>query len=360
MTTETLFPLEVIEIILSFVDTAEELGKLSLVCKNWKPIAMNIMHTKMISVKSELGALKLYEHLSQYPEKIAAITHLDFHFDSEDLPVIIEQILRLALTPNIYKLTGAVKSDKFFTTLFKIMDDKLLEFDNLVILPYFTGKNNAILLAQVLRFKDKHESLALVVNERKTRSELFRQLLSQLDKFKKLNYLKLTGFACGLEDTEFVLRRTFRLKGTLEIQNFEFNQDNAMTSMTTEQVEFWATQNVRKLGILKTLIIETDCRPEYIEYLLYKYPKVEHIKIRGKLLCPHLDKISINKALQRIVEAVKNVPCKQIDLVIPTLHDISSFSVPKLKNNKETLGFCVDQYQNERNLFLTYKSHEKI
>ncbi|CEP08818.1 hypothetical protein [Parasitella parasitica] len=311
----------------------------------------------MISVKSESAAQRLYNHLFQHPEKIESIAHVDFHFDSEDLPNIVEKLLELVITPNIYKLTGAVKSDKFFTTLFQIMDDQLLELKNLVILPYFTGNNNAVLLAQVLRFKDKHESLSLTVNKRENRSELFRQLLSQLDKFKKLNYLKLTGFACGLEDTELVLKRTFRLRGTLEIQDFEYDENNAMKPMMAEQVKRWAAYHVKKLGVLKTLIIETDCRPEFIEYLLYKYPKIERIKIYGKL-CFNLGNISVNRALYRIVTAVKNVPYKQIDLVIPTLHDRSSFAVPKLKGG-ETLGFCVNEYQGQSNWFFTYKSHAK-
>ncbi|CEP08817.1 hypothetical protein [Parasitella parasitica] len=351
MITEAVLPQELMDIIIMNVDTAAQLAQCSLVCKNWSYLAMKIMHTKMILVKSERGAVKLYGHLSRHPEKIESIVHLDFHLDSTDLSIIIEELLALAITPNIHKLTGFVKSDRFFKTLFKIIDDTPSELEKLVELPKYTGDNDALAIEQALRFKSMYDGLTIVARGY-GRSEIFQCLLHQLDRFKNLTYLKLMGFAQGLQGIESVLKRSSRLK-TLEIQNFEYDSCN-MRYMPTTEVKHWAAAKVKRGKSLQTLIVESACRPEFIDYLMFKYPTITNLKITGQLVYFASDcKTSIIHDLNRIFDAVAKVRCKEITLIIPGYYEPWDVA-PSLRNHSENIIFHFKEDRGQRNLVLKY------
>ncbi|KAI8647571.1 hypothetical protein BD408DRAFT_461417 [Parasitella parasitica] len=168
------------------------------------------------------------------------MTHVDFHLDSEDLSIVVNELLKLIIKPNIRKLTGFVKSDRFFTTLFKLIDNASSDLESLTSLPTYTGDNDALAIEQALRFKSMYNGFTLVVNGN-GRSDIFQCFLHHLDRFENLTYLKLTGFALGFQGTESVLKRSSRLK-TLEIQDFEYGGYD-MRYMTTNEVNRWATAN---------------------------------------------------------------------------------------------------------------------
>ncbi|KAL9536445.1 hypothetical protein MBANPS3_012646, partial [Mucor bainieri] len=112
---------ELLDLMFNNIKSTKQLSICRLVCKSWNESAAKAMLGRTIIIKTELKAIKVFKHLIIDSSKAKYIKHMHFVFDGAELPVIVEELLRIALTPNVERISGCVKPDVFFTTMFDIL-----------------------------------------------------------------------------------------------------------------------------------------------------------------------------------------------------------------------------------------------
>ncbi|KAL9536962.1 hypothetical protein MBANPS3_012211 [Mucor bainieri] len=289
-------PQELLFALLNCIDSVAHLAQCRLVSKAWNEPATRAMLGKKITIKSDKDAFKLYRHLFRDSSKLSLVKHLHFELSGNDLPFIIEELLQSTFTPSIQRLTGSVKADKFFTTLFDIAGPLPSRFDQLEELPTYTGASQAIFDQRLLKFASIHKKFTLTIVRTTTSTVVWSD---EFHKFQHLTTFTLKGIPHGMLNIELVIKRCHHLK-TLNLQDIDYG-GQTMTRMTTEEVTSWATSNVCKEKTLETLNIKALCRPELIEYLVFKYPNVANITIEGRLWYPENDLAAAHKTLEIIL-----------------------------------------------------------
>ncbi|EPB90229.1 hypothetical protein HMPREF1544_02914 [Mucor circinelloides 1006PhL] len=335
------------------ISSVAHLAQCRLVCKHWNEPAAKTMFSKKITVKSEKQALKLYRHLFRDPSKTPIIKHLHFELDSIDLPLVIEELLHVVFTPNIERLTGYVKTDKFFTTLFEIADGYSSSFDQLKSLTKYTGQNEHIGVQWYLKFKSAIHTFTLeVVSESSPESKSLECSISwteNLKYFTNLHTLTLKGIFYGLEDIEERLKECHHLK-TVNFQEIDYDGWD-MDMMTNKEVASWVTSNVKKQESLQTINFEALCRADLFEYLLFKYPNVTNITIKGQLWFPSKSLYLDHQNLRRILDALKRIPQKKIIFILPA--NVSMKSVIELVISRdEDIQFNVEEIESQSQLVM--------
>ncbi|CAO0801187.1 unnamed protein product [Mucor circinelloides] len=309
------------------ISSVAHLAQCRLVCKHWNEPAAKTMFSKKITVKSEKQALKLYRHLFRDPSKTPIIKHLHFELDSIDLPLVIEELLHVVFTPNIERLTGYVKTDKFFTTLFEIADGYSSSFDQLKSLTKYTGQNEHIGVQWYLKFKSAIHTFTLEVVSESSPERIFY----------------------GLEDIEERLKECHHLK-TVNFQEIDYDGWD-MDMMTNKEVASWVTSNVKKQESLQTINFEALCRADLFEYLLFKYPNVTNITIKGQLWFPSKSLYLDHQNLRRILDALKRIPQKKIIFILPA--NVSMKSVIELVISRdEDIQFNVEEIESQSQLVM--------
>lgn len=315
--TSTLFNEELLRIIFTKIESTAQLGQCRLVCKSWKDAAAKIMFSRRLTISSEIKAIKLYRHLFNDPAKAKNITHLHFNLSDTKLPAIIKELLSLTITSSIRHLTGTVKAKKFFTVLFAIMDDPSLDLTQLKTLPEFMGEDSNVKLERFTRLKKTLEKMTLTLGMED--DEMEKRYIKQLDGCMQLTTLTLKGYLPESRRLEHILRRCPQLT-KLNLVYLEFGGIRAFAGQSAKsqqkEVYAWSKKKVQQENNMEAIEIRSPCRPELLEYLDYKYPFNFSINVKGKL---HMNNYSASLAsgnLDRILDAVANVPYKQMSLVL--------------------------------------------
>ncbi|KAL9538940.1 hypothetical protein MBANPS3_010578 [Mucor bainieri] len=322
-----------------------------ITCKSWNNPAAEAMFGKKIPINTELGAIKLYRHLFRDPSKIPLIKHMDFTLDSDDLPIIFEELLRLAFTPSIQQVTGSVKAVGFFTTIFDIIGASKLEFEDLSNLPIYSGKSsnsNDISIKKLFAIKNHCSSLMIPVPRERTASNNWRLLLA-LDQFKALISLDLQGNADGLKDLEEVSKGCPRLT-ILKFTNFELCAPT-QRELTKVEIDAWNAANVTKQESVRTIEINSTYRPEMIEYLVYKYPNIKSIEIKGTVWSSNRDASLNNGSVARVLDAIQHIKSTNVTVLLPVatkMKDAVRFS----KSRDEDIEFDIEELENREQLLL--------
>ncbi|KAL9538937.1 hypothetical protein MBANPS3_010575 [Mucor bainieri] len=267
-------PKEVLGIIFASFDSAAQLGECRRVCKKWDNPAAKAMYSKKISVKSETCALKLYRHLFKDQSKIPLIRHMHFELDGDVLSFIFEELLRLALTPTVEKITGNVKADSFFKTIFDINAEPATSLQRLKTLPVYKGSSAHMNKTIIMWTKDSIRVLRLEMP------------LQRSKKQNRLTYLELKS---------------------------------------------------------------SFCRPELLEYLTYKYPKIRKIVIKGQLWSPNNGSpLNANNA-GRVLDAIKDIPTKSLTFILPN-NTIMKRAIQFFKDRQESASYDVELINGEDRL----------
>ncbi|KAL9536961.1 hypothetical protein MBANPS3_012210 [Mucor bainieri] len=308
----------------------------------------HLAQCRLITVKSEEQALKLYRHLFHDPRRTPLIKHLHFELDSTALSFVIEDLLRMVFTSNIEQLTGSVKADKFFNTLFDIGDQDPSQFNHLKSIPKYTGNDHVISNNRLLKFKSAVHSFKLTVDD--THRVGNRSWSTEFDQFPNLATFTLKGVPSLLQGIEKQIQLCHKLK-TLNLVDINYS-GQSMTRINKDQLIAWATRSVRKENSLRTVNVEALCRAELVEYLLYKYPNVTNITIKGELWFPTNNSLILDHDnLNRILDAVKNIQEKEITLILPAdikMKHVIEFAITR----EEDIGFNIKQINDQNQLVM--------
>ncbi|KAL9536963.1 hypothetical protein MBANPS3_012212 [Mucor bainieri] len=326
MTKIKALPQELLFAVLNCIDSVAHLAQCRLVSKAWHEPATRAMLGKKITIKSDKDAFKLYRHLFRDSSKLPLLKHLHFELTENNLPFIIEELLHLTFTPYIQRLTGSVKANQFFTTLFEIADQSLSGFDQLEDLPTYTGTSRTITDQRQVKFGGIVRTFAVTVLKSGSTDGDTVVWSNYLHTFRNLTAFALEGFPTGIGGID----------------------KKTMTRMTTEEVTSWATSNVSKETTLETLNIKALCRPELIEYLVFKYPNVANITIKGELWYPNEDVAVAQDNLTRVLVAVKRIRQKKLVLILPPT--ITFKDIKKVLSDSDIIALAVKQIDGQYQL----------
>ncbi|KAL9540588.1 hypothetical protein MBANPS3_009598 [Mucor bainieri] len=330
----------------------KQLAECRLVCKHWSLLAARTMLGKRITIDSEAQALKLYSYLSRDPSKAAIIRYMRFKLDSPDLPFVVYCLLQLTFNANTIKMTGRVKSDKFFTALFDIADRAPPStFSQLQQLPTYTGQNSKTTDRKYLTFKSAVRSFSLGIAGDALPSVGRINWVDLFDQFPNLTTLTLSGAPSGFNDIESKLKNCHHLKH-LYLRDL-FYGGLTMNDMTRGQVMTWASSKVHKEKSLRSLSIEVLIRPELIEYLLFKYPHVRSIILRGRLWFRDRSLRLEHDGMNRILDSLKTIRHKQITFVLPTHIEMREV-IEYMATRDENVDFFIEEFDGQDELAQKY------
>ncbi|CEP07906.1 hypothetical protein [Parasitella parasitica] len=268
-------PEELLIKILDYNNSTQDLANYRLVCSCWNRLAEPLLFAKQITIKSEAGALSLFGHLYRNPDNGKIIKHLEFG-RSYISTVILKELLRLAFTPNMEYLTGSIGSDELYMLMNNIADKTPDKFTRLKAIPspeFFSNMYNSSLLT----FKETLQDITFILEDDDDDESDHWDIINQLETFKNLTKLKLDGRFPALFDVENVL------KGCIYLTELIMSTKFLDIIHPKSEMEAWTPTNVKIVENVKKVTITLECRSDLLEYLTFKYPKIEAINIDASL-----------------------------------------------------------------------------
>jgi len=323
MTNITSVPAELLSVVFDNIESNLQLAECRLVCRKWNDPAARSMLGNKITINSEKAASRLFRHLYLDPSKIPLIRHLDFRLDEDNLPMNVYKLLLLTFTPSIVNLTGSVKSKRFFTALFDIVNTSPQTFANLATLPLYSGSDADFNTTVALKFKDSLLYPTLRLSGQTTQTT--KDFLKDLDQFQNLGMVILRGHVNGLEWMEDLLKSNSDLEG-FGVINFA----------------------------LQYLMISSVCRPEVLEYFSYKYPELKYIELKGRVWLPERGlptESDVFTTVDRILNVVKKIECKVISLVLPRNASLMA-AIKYVSGREEDIEFSIADFRGETEVIL--------
>ncbi|KAL9550902.1 hypothetical protein MBANPS3_004525 [Mucor bainieri] len=293
---------EILMIIFSNIQSLQQLAICRLVKKAWKDPAARVMFSREIVVDSELKAIRLHRHLLMDPTKAKFITRMRFTFDANEIPLMVEELLDVAITPSIKNIGGSVKSDRFFNKLFAILDNNSRP----------CRINNSIGQKKLDMVKNFITFITVTLDGK----------AKNLKKYSKLKKLALRGWANGLQDLEDTLRSCLHLK-SVKLRGLALG---SLAALSMNEVKTWCQANVEKNLRCEKISIHGVCHWQALQYFLYKYPRGT-IEIKGTLYEARWQDAFPDVDLWRTLMHSPQV--KNITLTMPQqtrLKDVATFS----------------------------------
>ncbi|KAL9538938.1 hypothetical protein MBANPS3_010576 [Mucor bainieri] len=296
MSKAAILPEEILSKIFIISNSAAELGEFRTVCKSWNDPAA---------------------HLFKDSSKISLIRHMDFNIETEDLPLVYGELLRMVHSPKIERLTGTVKANGFLETLWDIEESMGFVSEQLRELPTYTGGDNLLIRKRLLLLRNHYTALILNATRQRTNDSWF--LLDRLDRFQNLTSLRLRGSTNGLSDLEDILKKCKHL-WNLQLENFEL-ASSTLGKLSKADVSAWTAANSKANNKVTTIIIDSTFQPELLEYLVYRYPNIQKVEIKGYVGVPSQQQ-SQNDALNngdlsRVLDVISNINEKDISIFLP-------------------------------------------
>lgn len=292
---------ELILTIIKSLDSIADVAVCRLVCKSWNRIAEPVMFGKEIIIRSEEGALSLYAHLYSKPTFGKLIKHLSFEEDY--LPVaILKGLLHFAFTPNMEFMTGSVGSNQLYLLMNTIADKSPVKFFKLKTIPHPDSFSN-IYNNSLITFKDTLQDFVFHIED--VEDDDIWDMANQLETFKCLTKLTLSGSLLTVFNLEDIL------KGCSHLEELTTDIKLQVNVLGKNEVDAWAATNVKVLDSVKKIIIQRECRSDLLEYLLFKYPKIEAIEIDALLL----PLATARNNLQRTLNVIKKIHSSKVKLL---------------------------------------------
>ncbi|KAL9550903.1 hypothetical protein MBANPS3_004526, partial [Mucor bainieri] len=328
---------EILLMIFRNIQSLPQLATCRLVRKAWRDPAAKIMFSREIKVESESKAIQLHRHLLLDPSKAKLITKMRFTFDADEIPLMVEELLDVAITPSIKNIDGSVKSVRFFNKLFSILNDTTQSYDKLESLPYYTGNNISIgvkTLAKTVKFAT---SVRATLASKPT----------NLSKYLKLKNLTLTGNVNALQTLEETLNSCRRIS-YLKLQDFTIHA--SVEGMSVKDVKAWCQPNVERNYKCQQMDINTVCHPQLLEYLSFKYPRGE-LYINGALKAHNRARAFPKGDLKRILDVAADGRTQRITLIMPAntkMKEVALF----FKNQTATYKFYLKTIKEREELMM--------
>ncbi|KAK4520912.1 proteinase B [Mucor velutinosus] len=322
--------------IINCSDSVANLAQFRLVCKSWNVIAEPLMFSRRIKISSSYAALAFYGHLYRRPNYGKLINHL--HFEEDFLPVAIQhELLRLAFTPSMERITGEIDDDDFYLLMSSIADKARDKFDKLKAIPH-PSCYSVVYNCALLNFKSTLEEITFSLRDENGEDYSSTWDLSRFESFVNLTKFELEADLEAVFDLEDALAGCSRLK-ELTVKVY-FNDRLHVKS----EVEAWAPINVKIVNTVKKLVITRECRSDLLEYLLFKYPNTDTIDIDvEKPLI--LSSNNLHRTLN-IIKAIRShkvkFAVKSNDLIESLRFLIADGIQFRMKEDEENENFCIE------------------
>ncbi|KAL9551008.1 hypothetical protein MBANPS3_004463 [Mucor bainieri] len=296
-------PDELIARIIDCNESTADVATCRLVCKHWNHLAEPLMFGKQINIKSEADALSLYGHLFRKPYYGKLVKRIHFK-QGEFTCALHEGLLHHIFTPNMEEMRGElVFGHEFFNTIIKMARKSETKFEKLQVLPhplYFSNVYDDALLT----FRDTLREVTLVLDADRTLPRV--GILIFLTDFKSLAKLTLNGTLASMFFMEDVLEHCTALEElTLNLQFADNIHEKTF-------VETWATPIVKTVDSVKKVTFEKQCRSDQLEYIRFKYPRIDTL-----IIDVHTAPLMVTRNnIKRIVQAMMGVSTYNIKLLV--------------------------------------------
>ncbi|KAI8638687.1 hypothetical protein BD408DRAFT_446598 [Parasitella parasitica] len=268
-------PFELFHATLNCIDSLQQLANCRLVCKSWNIITQQVMLSRKINIATPTVAGKLYKHLKRVPEYGKLVKYMDIgiHYQCS----LYEKLLGIALTPNMIELEGIVDNCVFYELVLAKLDKSPEKFDRLKCVPHpiFISKSYCKL---VLALKESLEKICIGYEEEQF--DLAMELTSNLDAFTCLTTLDIRSTTLSLDLLDLAISKCHRLlKLSLDLDTVYVWDGGLMLGDCT--VSDWILQNqARKIPSTLAMLECSGSIPEVLEFVLFKYSKIQHAIIR--------------------------------------------------------------------------------
>ncbi|KAL9550240.1 hypothetical protein MBANPS3_004825 [Mucor bainieri] len=310
-------PEELLLKIFKCINSNQQLAHCRLVCAQWSRSADKAMFSNTLVLKSPEKALALYVQLYNNPPKGKLVQHV--YIDASfDVFSILKSMLIEAFLPNIKAFSGETTNPGFYSMLLDVVRKSPTALKNLTTLPKYNLDVDQTYHDVLLAIKDTLSEID-INNERKYMSSFMTDLASHFSSFINLKTLKLCAVFLQLSDLDLLLEGCIHLTALdLDIVM------EGISSMVEADLDAWvASGDITQMRNVQQLTIRHECRAYVIEYLVYKCPNVNHIKVdsdyqvRTTAISSEIH-ISWNNVdmtrnrMDRIFQAIKGIPLKEV------------------------------------------------
>lgn len=256
--------------ILNNITCFRQLVQCGLVCKRWNGLANSVIFSRNITLYSEDAAWIFYHFLVASPEKSKSVKYLTVdppHCNLEPF----RMILNLAFTPCMESFKGEIEGTRFFKELLLIAGEDT-EYGRLRTIPASWNYSTTYDLL-LHRFKSTLERIKLNFQDTHRYNTKNLTMLYQLNQLENLTSLTLNSDIHDIPKAEDILKNCNQIK-ELDIHlSIEKDLGNV------EQFNTWIRETVTRSNALRSLKIRfsNDDQWRIVDYLMYKYPKIEKI-----------------------------------------------------------------------------------
>ncbi|GAN04078.1 hypothetical protein MAM1_0054c03537 [Mucor ambiguus] len=280
-------PVEVWLNIFNQIEDKQQLAQCKQTCKKWAPLVEKAMlKTVVLTAKN---TRKLYWHLLMNLSSARYIQVIDIpKYTIEDLPNI-KEILTVAMTPNLKAIRGSVWTYSFIDIIADIAAQRPPGYLKLEAIPETALCNSGyVSLVYLLRKTLRSLHLGLV---KETILEYTTLICDNLNQFESLTNLRLLDIKQYIDS---IPKLDSMLKDCPHLQSLLIMVDQSSIRTATGDLDAWLLQNVQKVNSMKTISIRNSplgsrfgeaqdissgFNMELLQYLSFKYPKVEHVKM---------------------------------------------------------------------------------
>ncbi|KAG2191266.1 hypothetical protein INT46_002316, partial [Mucor plumbeus] len=313
-TTTYSLPSELLIEIFNYEKCFRQLVQYSLVCKRWNKLADSVILSRNITLYSEDAAWIFYHFLVSSPEKSKSVKYLTVdppHCNLEPF----RMILKLAFTPCMESFEGEIEGTRFFNELLLIAGEEI-EYGRLRTIP--ASWNYSTTYDSLLhRFKSTLECIKLNFHESCRYNTKNLTMLYHLNQIENLTSLTLNS------DVHDILKAENILKNCNQIKDLDINLSIGTNITNVEQFNVWIQEDVTRSNTLRSLKIRfsKDRQWHIVDYLVYKYPKIEKIVVERLPVVDSWIRSSIVlpmdiQTIKTVLEKISNVKIYQLECIV--------------------------------------------
>ncbi|KAF1806532.1 hypothetical protein V8B55DRAFT_1457466 [Mucor lusitanicus] len=289
-------PFEIWINILNQIESPQQLARCRLVCKQWNPVAEKAMFSGNFAIipDDESFVAKLHYHLTTKPALALLIKSIDLASSniSQSAPLCAE-LLELVMTSNLEKITETfplIHTD----LVYRIIIRSAHKFGRIKWIP--VNVYSYLYKRCVYALKDSLEFIRVSIDEEDSTIDL-----DLFGEFKRLDWLELVHSSIqDITDLDLILRQ-LQCATKLDLWTNFTGED--YTSKSGSQMETWLIRNVRIDERIKSIVDLSDRSRDHwcnlIEYIVYKYPKLQFLQ---------LTRLALNNDAERVLQAIKHIP----------------------------------------------------
>ncbi|KAL9542311.1 hypothetical protein MBANPS3_008670, partial [Mucor bainieri] len=284
--------------ILNRVQNQKQLAACRLVCKQWNPIAEKAMFSEDLKISTkESHVKKLHYHLTRNPAVIPFIKKMNLYNATGTLAtnLLLHELLKLVIHPNLEQVSGHFHSKDAEKLFYQTILDSADKLKQLKIIPANPDSD----LCQKVYYALRESLDYMYLSSSASNSHM---IVERLNEFTNLRFLDIEKYNIpSIQALDSLILDRLKCATTLELL-VDFTEEN-FTPKSNSQMNAWLSQNVIKDERMKTLTRVCNGSMAHwcnlAEYLVYKYPNLEFLKLLG---------VTLGGDIERILQATKHIP----------------------------------------------------